>query len=258
MLRHEYVVGDEVIEPEARRPAQYQVSSCFQLRHRHQIKPHVRMVFARAECQAADHDPLRVRKPRAPGPAAVEPIAAGHDRDGAGRRRRRGDAGGFVLAPDVVLRFFREKRHDAGVVGQIIQAPGRGSAGRFAEFDGDVEGHLVVVLVAAPALGLQRVDQTGVDKFLDRHKWNLAVALGFERPFAQFRCKRRARPTNSSAVGTMPGCGGRPQFGYAHVEFLPLSGRLRQRPQWNQAAQRTRPPFRCHHRERRKAAGSGI
>ena len=117
-------------------------------------------------------------------------VAAGRDRDLAGRRRRGGDAGGLVAAPDVVLRLLREVRQDAGVIAEIVQAPGRRAAGRFAELDGDVEHHLVVVLVAAPALGLQRVDQAGVDVFLDRLARNVAVALGLDRALAQLGRQR--------------------------------------------------------------------
>ena len=129
----------------------------------------------------------------APRPAAVEPVAAGHDRDLAGRRRRSGDAGRLVLAPDVVLRLFREQRQHAGVIGQIIQAPGRRAAGRFAELDGDVERHLVVVLVTAPAFRLQGVNEAGIDIFLDRFARNLRSRSALHRAFAQLRRQRRAR-----------------------------------------------------------------
>jgi hypothetical protein len=90
-----------------------------------------------------------------------------------------------------VLRFLREMRENAGMIGQIVQAPGRGAAGRLAELDGDVEGDLMVVLVATPPPRLQRVNETGVDKFLDRFMRNVAVA------FASLR----ARPIRSSALG---------------------------------------------------------
>jgi hypothetical protein len=56
---------------------------------------------------------------------------------------------------------------DAGVIGEVVQDPGRGGAGRLAELDGDIESNLVIVLVAAPALRLQHVDQTRIDIFLD-------------------------------------------------------------------------------------------
>ena len=133
------------------------------------------------------------RKPRAPRPAAVEAIAAGRRRDLAGRRRRGGDAGRLVAAPDVVLRLFGEQRQHAGVVGEIIQAPRRRAAGRFAKLDGDVERHFVVVLVAAPALRLQRVNEPGIDEFVDRLLRDVAVALGPHGAFAQLSAPARAR-----------------------------------------------------------------
>ena len=47
-----------------------------------------------------------------------------------------------------------------------------------AELNGDVEGDLVVVLITAPSLGLQGVNETGVDEFLDRLARDVAVESG--------------------------------------------------------------------------------
>src|SRR5437879_2180989 len=103
--------------------------------------------------QPADHHPLRMADAARPRPFAVEAIATRCDLRLAGGRRRRGNAGIAILVPDVVLRLVREMRENAGMVAEVVQAPGRRAAGRAAELDGDVEGDLVVVLVAAPALG---------------------------------------------------------------------------------------------------------
>ena len=187
---HEHVVEHRGVGAAAAQARAVPGVVLFQLRHRHKIEPHVGMILAVALHQPADHDPVRVAQAGAPRPAAVEPIAAGRERDFAGRRRRGGDAGCLVAAPDVVLRFFGKQRQHAGVIGEIVQAPGRGAAGRFAELDRDIESDFVVVLIAAPAFRLQRVDQSGVDEFLDRLLRDIAVALRLDRALAQLRRQR--------------------------------------------------------------------
>src|SRR5690242_3982640 len=104
-----------------------------------------------------------------------------------------------------------------------MQAPGRRSASRFAKLDGDVEGDLVVVLIPAPALGLQGVNETGVDIFRDRLKRNLTVALSLEGALAQFR--RELTRAADQILGRRDTARrrGRPQFSKAHVKFLPLT-----------------------------------
>src|SRR5262249_24331371 len=136
-----------------------------------------------------------VRMPDAarPRPLAVELVAAGGDLGLAGGRRRSRDAGVAVLVPDVVLRLVGEMRQDAGVIAEIVQAPGRGAAGRAAELEGDVELDLVVVLVAAPALRHDRAQEPGIDVFLHRLEWNIALALGPDRALPELR-RQRARP----------------------------------------------------------------
>ena len=227
-----------MLEPLARSPAQYQVSSCFTSEYRHEIEPHVGMVLARALHQPADHDPMRMAQARAPRPAAVETIAAGRRRYFPGRRRRGGDAGGVVAAPDVVLRLFREQRQHAGVVGKIIQAPGRRTAGGFAKLDGDIKRHFVVVLVTAPALRLQRMNEPGVDEFVDRFLRDIAVALGAHCALAQFR-RQRARPRHEF-VGARNDCPARMPAAIRRCSrrFLPIWKRLRRKPVRSSAAPR--------------------
>ena len=152
------------------------------------------MVLALAKDEAADHDPLRVADAARPRPLAVEPVAAGRDLGLAGGGGRGGDAGVAVLAPHVVLRLVGEMREDAGVVAEIVQAPGRRAAGGAAELDGDIERDLVVVLVAVPALGHDRAHEAGVDIFLDRLARDVAVALGLDRALAQLRRQRAGAP----------------------------------------------------------------
>jgi hypothetical protein len=91
-----------------------------------------------------------------------------------------------------VLRLVGEMREYAGVIGEIIEHPRRRGACRFAELDGDIERHLVVMLVTTPPFGLQRVQQTGADIFLDRLARKVAVAFGLDGALAQFR-RQRAR-----------------------------------------------------------------
>ena len=143
--------------------------------------------------EPADHHPLRVADAARPRPLAVEAIAAGCDLRLAGGRRRRGDAGVAIPVPDVVLRLVREVREDAGMVAQIVQAPGRRAAGRAAELDGDVERDLVVVLIAAPALGHDGADQAGIDVFLDRLPRDVAIALGLDRALLAALAPARGR-----------------------------------------------------------------
>ncbi len=161
-----------------------------EVRGRHQEQPHVGMVLALAKDEAADHDPLRVADAARPRPLAVEPVAAGRDLGLAGGGGRGGDAGVAVLAPHVVLRLVGEMREDAGVVAEIVQAPGRRAAGGAAELDRDIERDLVIVLVAVPALGHDRAHEPGVDIFLDRLARDVAVALGLDRALAQLRRQR--------------------------------------------------------------------
>ena len=174
------------------------------------------MILARALHQPADHDPLRMAQARAPRPAAVETIAAGRRRYLPGRRRRGGDAGGVVAAPHVVLRLFREQRQHAGMVGKIIQAPRRRAAGGFAKLDGDIERHFVVVLVTAPALRLQRMNEPGFDEFVDRFLRDIAVALGAHCTFAQFRRQRASPRHEFFGARNIVRRGCRPQFSDAH------------------------------------------
>ena len=97
----------------------------------------------------------------------------------------------FSPLPDVVLRLVREMGRNAGVIGGNSSRPRPMEAQvDFAELDGDVERDFVVVLVAAPALGLQGMDQAGLDIFLDEFPRNIAVALGLERALAQLRRQR--------------------------------------------------------------------
>ena len=145
------------------------------------------MILARAKHQAADHDPLRMADAARPRPLAIEAIAAGRDFGLAGGRRRGGDAGIGIDAPHVVLRFVGKMRQDAGVVAEIIEAPGRRTAGRSAQLDRDVEGDFVVMLVAAPALRHDGAHQAGVDVLLHRLARNVAVALRLHGALAQFR-----------------------------------------------------------------------
>ena len=102
------------------------------------------------------------------------------------------DEGRLVAAPNVVLRLVGEMREYAGVIGEIIEHPRRRGACRFAELDGDIERHLVVMLVTTPPFGLQRVQQTGADIFLDQLARKVAVAFGLDGALAQFR-RQRAR-----------------------------------------------------------------
>src|SRR5262245_33321894 len=148
------------------------------------------MMLALAMDQAADHHPVRMPDAARPRPLSVQPIAARRRLGLAGGRRRGGDAGVAVLVPDVMLRLVGKMREDAGVVAQIVQAPGRGAAGGAAELDRDVEGDLVVVLVAAPTFRRDGADQAGVDIFLDRLVRNVAVTLGLDRALAQPGCQR--------------------------------------------------------------------
>ena len=152
------------------------------------------MVLALAKDEAADHDPLRVADAARPRPLAVEPVAAGRDLGLAGGGGRGGDAGVAVLAPHVVLRLVGEMREDAGVVAEIVQAPGRRAAGGAAELDRDIERDLVIVLVAVPALGHDGAHEPGVDIFLDRLARDVAVALGLDRALAQLRRQRAGAP----------------------------------------------------------------
>src|SRR5262245_62824726 len=147
-------------------------------------------MLAGAMHEAADHDPVRVADAARPRPLAVEAIAAGDGRDLAGGRGRGGDAGIAVGAPHVVLRLLGEMREDAGVVAEIVEAPGRRAAGRAPEHDRDVERGLVVVLVATPALGHDGADEARLDVLLDRLTRDVAVALGSDRALGELRRQR--------------------------------------------------------------------
>ena len=216
MLGHEHVVEHRGVGAGRAQARAEPGVVLLHLRHRHQIEPHVGMILAVAEHQPANHDPLRVPQAAAPGPAAVELVAAGGDRDLAGRRGRGGDARRLVAAPDVVLRLFGKMRQDAGVVAEIVQAPGGRATGRLAELDRNVERDLVVVLVAAPALGLQRMDQAGVDVFVDRLLRDVAVALRLHRALAQLRRKRLGAGDKLLGAGNIARRGCRLLFGKAH------------------------------------------
>ena len=85
-----------------------------------------------------------------------------------------------------MLRFLGEVRQNGGVIGQIVQHPGRRCAGRSAELHRDVESHFVIVLVTAPAFGLQHMNEPGLDIFVDRLLRNFPITLGFDGALAQF------------------------------------------------------------------------
>src|SRR5262245_64579674 len=157
------------------------------------------MVLAGAMHEAADHDPVRVADAARPRPLAVQAVAAGDGLDLAGGRGRGGDAGVAVPVPHVVLRLVGKVREDAGMVAEIVQAPGRRAAGRAPELDGDVEGYLMVVLVAAPALGHDGADEARVDVLLDRLARDIAVALGPDRALGELR---RQRPRTADKLVT--------------------------------------------------------
>ncbi len=143
------------------------------------------MVLAGAMDQTTDHDPVRVADAARPRPLPIEPVTAGRDLGLAGRRRRRGDAGVQARVPDIVLRLVGKMRKDAGVVAEIVEAPGGRAAGRPSELDRYVELDLVVVLVAAPALGHDGPDQPGIDVLFDRLARDVAITFRLERPLLQ-------------------------------------------------------------------------
>ena len=129
-------------------------------------------------------------------------------------------------APHVVLRLLGKVREDAGVVAEIVQAPGRGAAGRAPELDGDVEGDLMVVLVAAPALGHDGADEAGIDVLLDRLARDVAVALGLDRALGEPRRQRpRALDELRAARDALHRRGGRQGFHGTHGR-LPWLGLL--------------------------------
>src|SRR5438874_4884976 len=107
-------------------------------------------------------------------------------------------------------------RQDTGMVGKIVQTPGRRSAGRFAELDRNIERNLVVVLVTAPAFWLERVNQAGGKVFVDRLLWNVAITLGLYGALAQPRRQRTSADDEFVGSRTIVRRGGRSQFGQAH------------------------------------------
>ena len=219
MLGHEHVVEPDGVRAACRAGRRStRCRACFTSDDRHQEQPHVRMVLALAEHQAADHDPLRVANAAAPRPFAVEAVAAGRDLGLAGRRGRGGDAGVRVAAPHVVLRLLGEMRQDAGVVAEVVEAPGRRAAGRAAELDRDVEGDLVVVLVAAPALGMMvRTRPASMYSSTDFGGMLRSRSARTARS-RSFGASARARATSSSAVGTdCCGAAGRQRLDGAHA-----------------------------------------
>jgi hypothetical protein len=192
-----------------------------EIRCRHQEQPHVRVVLARAMNETADHNPLRVADAARPRPLAVEAVAAGCGLGLSGGRRRRGDASIAVPAPDVMLSFVGEVREDAGMIAEIVQAPGRGAAGRAAKLNGDIERDLVIVLIAAPALRHDGADQAGIDVFLDRLARDVAIALGAKRALAQLR-RQRPRALDqllAARDGPRRRSGGRQKFNGTHVRL---------------------------------------
>ena len=94
----------------------------------------------------------------------------------------------------------------------------------------------VVVLVAAPALRLQGMDQAGLDIFLDRFPRNIAVALGLERALAQLRRQCPGAADEFGGSGNLLRRSSRPQLGNAHVKIPPFDARLRQGHNGNQEA----------------------
>ena len=176
-------------------------------RHWNQEQPHIGMVIAGSMDEAADHDPLGMADAARPGPLAIEAITAGCDVRLAAGRRRGGNAGIGVPAPDVMLRLVGEVGENAGVIAQVIETPRRRAAGRAAELDRDVEGHFVVVLVAAPPLRHDGAQQAGRDVFLHRLERDVALALGTHRALAQLR-RQRLRATHQFLTARNFRCGG--------------------------------------------------
>src|SRR5260370_12527347 len=183
------------------------------------------MVFALAKNEPTYHDPLRMAQPTAPRPTPVENKASGCQGHFSCRRRRRSDAGGFVSAPDIVLRLFRKMRQDASMVAKIVQAPGRGPASRFAELKGYVERNLMIVFVTAPALRLKDVNQTGSKVFVNRFLRNVAIAFSPHSSLAQLRRQRASAGDKFVGSRNIARLSARPQVGDAHERFLQLGER---------------------------------
>ena len=147
-------------------------------------------VFGRAagfrEDQRAQENPVAMLAAGGEAPLAGQVEAAIGLLDLADRLVGRRDQDARILGPDIFLRLEREQAHLQRMNADDAQHPGAGHA---ALGDGDLhlEEDVGFHLEAAPALGLQNVEEAGFLEIADGFVRDLAGCLAGLRPFAQHR-----------------------------------------------------------------------